>query len=82
MNILAWIIIGIAAGWIAEQVTKSSMGILMNLVVGVVGAFVGGFIFSLLGADGVSGFSIWSLIVATVGAIVLVLIVNAVRKNT
>ena len=82
MSILGWIIIGIVAGWIAEQVTKTDMGVLMNLVVGVVGAFVGGFLFSLVGGSGLTGFNIWSLIVATVGAIVLLLVVNAVRKKT
>ena len=82
MGILAWIVIGIIAGWIAEQVTKTSMGLMMNLVIGVVGAFVGGFLMSIIGGQGITGFNIWSLIVATLGAIVLILIVNAVRRKT
>jgi uncharacterized membrane protein YeaQ/YmgE (transglycosylase-associated protein family) len=81
MGILGWIIIGIVAGWIAEQVTKSNMGVLMNLVVGVVGAFVGGFLFSLVGGSGVTGFNVWSLVVATVGAIALLYVVSFVRKK-
>ncbi|MDX1418778.1 MAG: GlsB/YeaQ/YmgE family stress response membrane protein [Rubricoccaceae bacterium] len=82
MGLLAWIVIGIIAGFVAEQVTKTSMGLLMNLLVGVIGAFVGGFIVGLLGQEGVTGFNLWSLVVATIGAIVLLLIVNAVRRNT
>ena len=81
MSILGWIVIGIVAGWIAEQVTKTNMGVLMNLVVGVIGAFVGGFLFSLVGGSGMGGFNLWSLIVATVGAIVLLYVVGFVRKK-
>lgn len=81
-GILGTLIIGIVAGWIAEQVMKANMGLLMNLVVGVVGAFVGNLLFSLLGASGTTGFSIWSLVVATIGAIVLLWIVNMVKRKT
>lgn len=74
MSILLWIIVGGIAGWLASLVmhTDASQGILLNVVVGIVGAFLGGFIFSLLGAAPVTGFNIYSVLVATVGAIVLI----------
>ena len=78
-GLIAWIVIGILAGWIAEQVMKTNMGLLMNFVVGIVGALLGGFLFGLLGM-GDGGF-IWSLIVATLGAILLLWIVAQVRKR-
>lgn len=81
MGILAWIVIGIVAGWLAEQIMKTSMGLAMNLLVGVIGAFVGGFIFNLFGGEGVTGFNLYSLLVATVGAVVLLWIVGKLKKT-
>lgn len=81
MNWIAWIVLGIIAGFIAEKVTNNEMGLLMNLVVGLLGAVIGGWLFHQFGASGVEGFSLWSLIVATVGAVILLLIVGAVRKK-
>ncbi|WP_412062066.1 GlsB/YeaQ/YmgE family stress response membrane protein [Rubrivirga sp. IMCC45206] len=81
MGFIAWIIVGIVAGWIAEQVMKTNMGILMNLVVGIIGAFIGGFLFSLVGI-GEDGGLLWSILVATIGAIVLLWVVGMVRKKT
>ena len=74
MSILLWIIVGGIAGWLASLVmhTDASQGIVLNIVVGIVGAFLGGFLFSLLGAAPVSGFNIYSILVATVGAVVLI----------
>jgi uncharacterized membrane protein YeaQ/YmgE (transglycosylase-associated protein family) len=73
MGWLAWLIVGAIAGWLASIVMKSSgqQGLLMDIVVGIVGAFIGGFLFNQFGAAGVSGFNIWSVFVAFVGAIVL-----------
>lgn len=73
MSILLWIIVGGIAGWLASLVmhTDASQGIVLNIVVGIVGAFLGGFLFSLLGAAPVTGFNIYSILVATVGAVVL-----------
>jgi uncharacterized membrane protein YeaQ/YmgE (transglycosylase-associated protein family) len=83
MSILAWIILGGLAGWIASLImgTNEQQGCLMNVVVGVVGAVIGGALFSALGGTGVTGFNLPSLIVATVGAVVLLWIVRAVRKG-
>ncbi len=71
MNILAWIIFGALAGWIASMIagTNARQGAVANVVVGVVGALVGGFIMSLLGGSGVNGFNLYSLLVAVAGAV-------------
>ncbi len=72
MGILSWIIVGILAGWLAEKITGSDHGLLTNLLVGVIGAFIGGFLFStILGFSYTEGFSLGSILVATVGAVVL-----------
>jgi uncharacterized membrane protein YeaQ/YmgE (transglycosylase-associated protein family) len=73
MGWLAWLIIGAVAGWLASVVmkTNSAQGLLMDIIVGIIGAFVGGFLFSVIGAPGVTGFNMWSLFVAFIGAVVL-----------
>lgn len=84
MGIISWIIIGAVAGWIASMVTGNSreMGAGMNILVGVIGGLVGGFVMNLMGGIGMTGFNLWSLVVACVGAIILLLVVNAVRRKT
>ncbi|WP_411288632.1 GlsB/YeaQ/YmgE family stress response membrane protein [Phenylobacterium sp.] len=79
VGIIGMIIIGILAGWIAEKVMKRNHGLLMNLIVGVVGAFLGGFIASALGfsAGGVIG----TLLVATAGAVLLLFVLGIVQKR-
>ena len=74
MNIILWVIFGAIAGWIASIVmkTNASQGMIMDIVLGVVGAFVGGFVFNLFGANGVTGFNLYSLIVAVIGAVILI----------
>jgi uncharacterized membrane protein YeaQ/YmgE (transglycosylase-associated protein family) len=80
MSILAWIVVGIIAGWLAEKITGSNHGLLTNLIVGVVGAFLGGFIMSALFDYRLdSGINIPTILVATLGAVVLLLIVGLVR---
>ncbi len=81
MGILSWIIIGGLAGWIASMVmnTDKSMGMLANIVVGIIGGLIGGFLVSLFGGSGMTGFNIWSLVVAVLGSIILLGIVKAVR---
>lgn len=78
MGIIGWIILGGLAGWIASLVmgTDKSMGIMANIVVGIVGALIGGFIFNALGGEDVTGFNIWSLFVAVIGSIILLGIVK------
>lgn len=74
MEILLWVILGGIAGWIASVImkTSASQGILMDVVLGVIGGVVGGFLFNLFGAPGVTGFNIYSLVVAVVGAVILI----------
>ena len=81
MGIIAWIILGAVAGFIASKiVNKAGEGFLMDIVLGIVGAVVGGFIFRQFGAAGVTGFNLYSLLVAVVGAIVFLIIYHAVRR--
>lgn len=84
MGIIGWIIIGALAGWIASLITGNNkkMGIGMNILIGVVGGFIGGIVMSLIGGNGITGFNLWSLIVATIGAVILLLIVNAIKRRT
>jgi uncharacterized membrane protein YeaQ/YmgE (transglycosylase-associated protein family) len=72
------IIIGGLAGWVASMIMKTdgSMGILMNIVVGVVGAILGNLVLPLLGVSGTTGFSIWSFVVALIGALILLFVVK------
>ena len=71
MGWLAWIIVGALSGWLASIVMRTSQGLLLDIVVGIVGAFIGGLLFSVLGAPGVTGFNVWSVFVSFVGAVVL-----------
>lgn len=79
MGILAWIILGGLAGWIASLIMGSRDSLLVNIIIGIVGAFVGGFVFSLIGGAPVTGLNLWSLLVAVVGSIILIAIVRAIR---
>ncbi len=79
MSILAWIVFGIIAGFIASKVVnKSGEGIIMDLCLGIVGAVLGGWLFTRFGYDGVTGFNVYSMIVAVLGAIVVLVIYHAV----
>ena len=82
MSILGWIILGLIAGWIASKiVNRTGEGILMDIVLGVVGALVGGWLFSLIGHAGVTGFNLYSMFVSVIGAVVVLLIYHAVRRT-
>lgn len=74
MSVIGWIVLGLIAGWLGSKImgTSGSQGMLMDIVLGIVGALVGGFVFSIFGAGGVTGFNIWSLIVATIGAVIVI----------
>lgn len=72
MSILGWLILGLIAGFIASKiVSNSGQGLILNIVLGIVGAFVGGFLFSSFGGAGVTGFNLYSMFVAIIGAIVV-----------
>jgi uncharacterized membrane protein YeaQ/YmgE (transglycosylase-associated protein family) len=79
MSIIAWLILGLIAGFIASKiVNRSGEGVVLDIVLGIVGAFVGGFLFSLAGAAPVTGFNIYSLVVAVIGAIVVLVVYHAI----
>ncbi len=82
MGIISWIVLGGLAGWIASMVTgkNGSLGLVLNIVVGIVGAVIGGFVFSLLGGAGVTGFNLWSFFVSFVGAVILLAIIGLIKK--
>jgi uncharacterized membrane protein YeaQ/YmgE (transglycosylase-associated protein family) len=82
MNFLLWIIFGALAGWIASIVMGKNrqMGAIANIVVGIIGAFIGGWIMQFFGAQGVTGFNLPSLGVAIVGAVVLLFVVGLLRR--
>jgi uncharacterized membrane protein YeaQ/YmgE (transglycosylase-associated protein family) len=79
MGILAWIVIGIVAGYLAKLAMpgEGPGGVIGDLIVGIVGALLGGWLFGFFGLSGVNGFNLWSLLVAFVGAVVLLWIVRA-----
>jgi uncharacterized membrane protein YeaQ/YmgE (transglycosylase-associated protein family) len=78
MSILAWIVLGLVAGFIASKLVNRSGGsLLLDLVLGVVGSFVGGFLFTRFGAAGVTGLNLYSILVATLGAVVVLFIYHA-----
>lgn len=82
MGILLWIIFGALAGWIGSRLMKTDVqqGALLNIVVGILGAMLGGLIFNFFGKVGVTGFNLYSLLVAVIGSVVLLWIVKMVRK--
>jgi len=79
MGLLGWVVFGGLAGWIASALMKERQGCFMNVIVGIIGAVVGGIIVNLLGGVGITGFNIWSLIVAVIGAVVFIGIVRLLR---
>lgn len=79
MGILAWIVVGAVAGWLASMVVHSSLGLIGDIVVGIVGAFIGGFLFNLIGQGGVTGLNLYSIVVAFIGAVVLLVIIRVIR---
>jgi len=72
MSVLGWIVLGLIAGFIGSKiVNREGQGFLLDIVLGIVGAVIGGFLFSALGATGITGFNLYSMFVAVVGAIVV-----------
>jgi uncharacterized membrane protein YeaQ/YmgE (transglycosylase-associated protein family) len=82
MSILGWIVLGLISGYIASKiVNKSGEGVVLDIVLGIVGAFVGGWLFNALGHSGVNGFNIYSMFVAVVGAIVVLVVYHALFRR-
>ena len=81
MSILGWIVLGLIAGFIASKiVNKAGEGLIMDIVLGIVGALIGGWLFSMIGQAGITGFNIYSMFVAVLGAIGVLLAYHAVRR--
>ena len=82
INIILWLVLGGLAGWIASMLMgrNAHMGMIGNIVVGILGAFIGGFLMNLLGAAGTTGFNLWSLFVAVIGAVVLLYSARLLRR--
>jgi uncharacterized membrane protein YeaQ/YmgE (transglycosylase-associated protein family) len=81
MGILAWIILGLLAGFIGSKiVNKSGEGLLLDLVLGIVGAVVGGWLFNTFGHVGVTGLNLYSLLVAVIGAVVVLVLWHAIKR--
>ena len=79
MGILSWIILGLIAGFVGSKIVdRQGQGFWLNIALGIIGALVGGFLFGFFGASGVTGLNLWSMIVAIIGSIVVLLIYNAV----
>lgn len=78
MGIISWIILGLIAGFIGSKIVdKQGQGFWLNIALGIIGALLGGFLFSLFGAGGVTGLNLYSLLVAVIGSVVALLIYNA-----
>jgi uncharacterized membrane protein YeaQ/YmgE (transglycosylase-associated protein family) len=83
MSIIAWLVLGLIAGFIGSKIVDSSgRGLVLDIVLGLVGALVGGFLFSLLGATPVTGLNVYSLMVAVIGSISVLLIYHALADRT
>lgn len=81
MSILAWLILGLIAGFLGSKiVNKTGEGLFLDIILGIVGAVVGGWLFARFGAAGVSGLNLYSLLVAVVGAVVVLVLYHAVRR--
>ena len=81
MGILSWIVLGAIAGWIGSMlVNKSGEGLFRDIVLGIIGGIGGGWIFAAVGSTGVTGFNLWSLFVAVVGAVVVLALYHAIVR--
>jgi uncharacterized membrane protein YeaQ/YmgE (transglycosylase-associated protein family) len=82
MSIVAWVVLGLIAGFIGSKlVNKTGEGLILDIALGVVGAVVGGWLFGMVGMSGVTGLNVYSLIVAVVGAVVLLLAYHGIRRT-
>jgi uncharacterized membrane protein YeaQ/YmgE (transglycosylase-associated protein family) len=83
MSILAWIVLGLIAGFIGSKlVNKSGEGVVLDIALGIVGAVFGGWLFNFFGASGVSGVNLYSLLVAVIGSVLVLVLYHAVRRAT
>lgn len=82
MSLLAWIVVGLIAGLLASWVVPgTNTNWLVDIIVGMIGAVIGGWVFNAFGAGGASGFNVWSIIVAFIGAVILLYIIKAIQAS-
>jgi uncharacterized membrane protein YeaQ/YmgE (transglycosylase-associated protein family) len=81
MGILSWLLVGLIAGIIAKMVSGDRFGWIVTILIGIVGAFVGGWVFSFFGGPGVTGFNIMSVVVAAVGAVIVLLVYGLIARR-
>jgi uncharacterized membrane protein YeaQ/YmgE (transglycosylase-associated protein family) len=83
MSIIAWLVLGLLAGWLGSMIVNRGRGegLLLDIVLGIVGAVVGGFIFNLLGQPGVTGLNLYSMLVAVIGAVVVLAVYHMLRRR-
>jgi uncharacterized membrane protein YeaQ/YmgE (transglycosylase-associated protein family) len=83
MSVIAWIVLGLVAGFIASKiVNRAGEGALLDIVLGIIGAVVGGWLFNMFGMPGVTGFNIYSMLVAVLGAVVVLVVYHALFRRT
>ena len=81
MSVFGWIILGLIAGWIGSKiVNKTGEGLIMDIVLGIVGALVGGWLFQEVGHQGITGFNLYSMFVAVIGSVIVLLLYHAVAR--
>lgn len=82
MGVISWIVLGAIAGWIGSLlVNRTGEGLFRDIILGIVGGVVGGWIFAAIGSTGVTGFNLWSLFVAVIGAVVVLVIYHAIVRR-
>jgi len=82
MSIIGWLVLGLISGFIASKiVNREGEGVLLDIVLGIIGALVGGFIFNAIGAVGITGFNAWSFLVAIIGAIIVLVVYHALVRR-
>ena len=82
MTIVAWLVVGLIAGWLGSMiVNRGGEGPLMDIVLGIVGAFVGGFLFNMFGASAATGINLYSILVAVVGSVVVLVLYHALFRR-
>jgi uncharacterized membrane protein YeaQ/YmgE (transglycosylase-associated protein family) len=83
-NLIVWLILGGISGWIASKITGNDerMGIGMNLVVGIIGAFIGGWLAGLVGLGPATGLNLWSFLISIIGSVILLSIVSLFKKKS
>jgi len=82
VSLLSWLVVGLVAGWIGSMiVNRRGEGLIMDILLGVVGAFIGGYLFRLFGHSGVSGINLYSIFVAAVGSMVVLVVYHAIFRR-